>query len=604
MFEKAPLFGSPKRGLEKLRESGPKLKRTRDVSIVSVSDSTSDVSESAPSKRRSMAGVLDFMVDEPDPALPGGGSHEKESDESYNVMKKMKEDESLETLIETSPIVPEQPAEEKTLPVASDEQSNVSAPVRRRSVGKMSRTPSMEKIASAVEEQAAPKTSSPSSVRSKSSGRINLVSSLSAAFAEVRQSKQRLSSYEAGLRDISASFSSKAADSEARTENPSTPTPLSAQLLEAALPNVSAIKAMEVRVLGKQRVWGWGLLSVVVFLVSSLGLYGSFDERLVSKASALFKKSSRSSQFVPEYEEVLLANKLEDASPSQNKVDSQSTVHFAPEATKSVSNYVNEKKGKSEATKSDKVKRSPLKDSSPSKSKPQQDEAKIPQKTAEHHAEEKKNVEGIKGDGAASSLPNHVEASSPSSIDYAVAQRGGRVVVRDSSLSSQPLTSPAYATSLSPLELIRHVASPLKVESDPSIVISSEIKASSKAALKQCFCFQGAEGSITISLGRAVPLNAVQVMHLQQAESHKAYRGSAPSHFSVQGFDAEGAAIDLGSFAYEAASSGFDEVQTFPVKNTQTAVRALTFSFASNHGAPFTCVYRLKAIGGASETEI
>ena len=188
------------------------------------------------------------------------------------------------------------------------------------------------------------------------------------------------------------------------------------------------------------------------------------------------------------------------------------------------------------------------------------------------------------------------------SVDFAVAVRGGRVVVRDNRLSRRPLTSPAYAASLKPLELVRHMVGPLKTKSDPSVVISHEIKPGSKAALKDCFCFQGSEGSITISLGRAVALESVQVMHLQQAEGHKAYRGSAPSHFSVRGFDSEGAATDLGSFAYKAASSGFDELQNFPVKDSASPVQALTFSFTSNHGAPFTCIYRLKAIGKPSGT--
>ena len=66
-------------------------------------------------------------------------------------------------------------------------------------------------------------------------------------------------------------------------------------------------------------------------------------------------------------------------------------------------------------------------------------------------------------------------------------------------------------------------------KSEPSVVISHKIKPGSKAALKDCLCFQGSDGSITISLGRAVALESVQVMHLQQAEGHKAYRGSAPA---------------------------------------------------------------------------
>jgi hypothetical protein len=186
------------------------------------------------------------------------------------------------------------------------------------------------------------------------------------------------------------------------------------------------------------------------------------------------------------------------------------------------------------------------------------------------------------------------------SVDHAVSVRGGHVVVRDSSLSKQPLTSPSYVSSLSPLMLVKHLVSPLKAEADPSIVISHAMPmfGPNRAFLRQCYCFKGAEGNITVSLQKPVVVDYLQIFHLGLAESSPAYRGSAPRHFSVKGYDANGIAVNLGSFVYSTAAD-FEELQSFPVssRTSMVPVRALTFLFSSNAGAPYTCVYRIKAIG-------
>lgn len=186
------------------------------------------------------------------------------------------------------------------------------------------------------------------------------------------------------------------------------------------------------------------------------------------------------------------------------------------------------------------------------------------------------------------------------SVDHAVSVRGGRIIVRDSSISPRTLlTSPSYVSKLNPVELVKHMVGPLKTESDPSIVISHAMPVfgPSAAYLRQCFCFKGQAGNITIGLQKAATLDYFQIFHLALAEATAAYKGSAPRQFSVRGHTAEGSTVDFGSFVF-ATGADSEELQSFPIdQSVAVPVRAVTFLFESNGGAPYTCVYRLKAIG-------
>ena len=191
-------------------------------------------------------------------------------------------------------------------------------------------------------------------------------------------------------------------------------------------------------------------------------------------------------------------------------------------------------------------------------------------------------------------------------VDYAVSVRGGKVIARDNSLSSRSrLTSPSYLSSLNPIQLVKHIVGPLKMQIDPSVVISHSMPVfgPNRAFLRQCYCFKGSEGSITVGFKKPVALEMLQVFHLALAEATSAYKGSAPKHFSARGYLSDGGVVELGKFMYSNAP-GFEELQSFPVSLPRGGlVKAVTFSFSSNGGAPLTCIYRLRAIGRISSSE-
>ena len=185
-------------------------------------------------------------------------------------------------------------------------------------------------------------------------------------------------------------------------------------------------------------------------------------------------------------------------------------------------------------------------------------------------------------------------------VDYAVSVRGGRVIARDGSISGRNrLTSPSYVSSLNPIQLVKHIVGPLKMQTDPSVVISHSMPVfgPNRAFLRQCYCFKGSEGSITIGFQQPVALETLQVFHLALAEATSVYKGSSPRHFSARGYLQGGGIVELGAFMYS-SHPGFEELQSFPVSLAQDAlVKAVSFFFTSNGGAPFTCIYRLRAIG-------
>ena len=195
-------------------------------------------------------------------------------------------------------------------------------------------------------------------------------------------------------------------------------------------------------------------------------------------------------------------------------------------------------------------------------------------------------------DDSSGDIPENL---SPVAVDHAVSIRGGKVV----SERSTP-TSPPYVSSLNPLQYVKHVVGPLKAHTDPRIVINHMMPAlgSDRSFLHQCYCFKGAEGSISIEFQQPVALEVLELFHLRLAESKRAYKGAVPRNFSVRGSLSDGGVVDLGSFSYS-NSPGFEELQSFPVDSSRIPVKAVTLDFKSNGGAPMTCVYRVRAVGRA-----
>ena len=215
------------------------------------------------------------------------------------------------------------------------------------------------------------------------------------------------------------------------------------------------------------------------------------------------------------------------------------------------------------------------------------------------------SAEHIKRSGkmgrSSDALKRHaVDNLSVVAVDHAVSIRGGKVV----SERSMP-TSPPYVSTLNPLEYVKHVVGPLKAHTDPRVVISHFMPTlgSEKAFLRQCYCFKGPEGSITVEFKQPVVLDMLEVFHLGLAETKRAYKGSAPRDFSARGHLTDGGVVDLGSFTYSNAP-GFEELQSFPITSSYDGlVKAVTFAFTSNGGSPMTCLYRLRAIGRAEKED-
>ena len=203
--------------------------------------------------------------------------------------------------------------------------------------------------------------------------------------------------------------------------------------------------------------------------------------------------------------------------------------------------------------------------------------------------------------GSSEALKRHaVDNLAVVAVDHAVSIRGGKIV----SERGLPTSSP-YVSSLNPLQYVKHVVGPLKAHTDPRVVISHFMPTlgSEKSFLRQCYCFKGPEGSITVEFRQPVVLDMLEVFHLGLAETKRAYKGSAPRDFSARGHLSNGGAVDLGSFTYSTAP-GFEELQSFPITSSYDGlVKAVTFDFTSNGGSPMTCVYRLRAIGRAEKED-
>ncbi|KAI3935906.1 hypothetical protein MKW92_033524 [Papaver armeniacum] len=125
----------------------------------------------------------------------------------------------------------------------------------------------------------------------------------------------------------------------------------------------------------------------------------------------------------------------------------------------------------------------------------------------------------------------------------------------------------------------------------------------------KCFPLQGSQGYVVIMLRTAIIPEAVTVEHVSKSVAYD--RSSAPKDFRVSGWyqkietiTGSGAGVSrlgekkmfrLAEFVYDLDRSN---AQTFNVESGEKRiVNMVRFDFASNHGAPHTCIYRLRVHG-------
>lgn len=109
-----------------------------------------------------------------------------------------------------------------------------------------------------------------------------------------------------------------------------------------------------------------------------------------------------------------------------------------------------------------------------------------------------------------------------------------------------------------------------------------------------CYAFNGAHGSIGVRLIAPTFANFVSIDHISSAIAFSS--ASAPKQFRVLGYtdvDAASSSLDLGTFEYTLAETS----QKFALKPTKEKIASVVFEFLSNHGAKFTCIYRIRVLG-------
>ncbi|KAI3990478.1 hypothetical protein MKX01_023258 [Papaver californicum] len=125
----------------------------------------------------------------------------------------------------------------------------------------------------------------------------------------------------------------------------------------------------------------------------------------------------------------------------------------------------------------------------------------------------------------------------------------------------------------------------------------------------KCFPLHGSQGYVVIMLRTAIIPEAVTVEHVSKSVAYD--RSSAPKDFRVSGWYQKietitggGAGVSrlgekkmfrLAEFVYDLDRSN---AQTFTVESGEKRIiNMVRFDFASNHGAPHTCIYRLRVHG-------
>jgi len=173
--------------------------------------------------------------------------------------------------------------------------------------------------------------------------------------------------------------------------------------------------------------------------------------------------------------------------------------------------------------------------------------------------------------------------------DYALSSAGGKV------LWTRPSTYRQYATysrKLLTSLFVDQASSTPQTPTVASTVISPDVSPGS------CWSFSGQRASIVIRLARPVVPNAVTIEHTP--ESSAFYTSSAPRSIDIRILPREAkstnesAYIDAGMVQYDAKG---DHAQLFTIRNTNVVAKAVAFDITANHGAEFTCVYRLRVHG-------
>ncbi|KAK9124887.1 hypothetical protein Scep_013733 [Stephania cephalantha] len=118
----------------------------------------------------------------------------------------------------------------------------------------------------------------------------------------------------------------------------------------------------------------------------------------------------------------------------------------------------------------------------------------------------------------------------------------------------------------------------------------------------QCFPFKGDNGFVVIKLRSAIIPEALTLEHVAKSVAYD--QASAPKYFRINGwYEGNGASpanhVDmkflLGEFTYDLERSN---AQTFELDSTDSGIiNMVRLDFASNHGAPHTCIYRIRVHG-------
>lgn len=180
--------------------------------------------------------------------------------------------------------------------------------------------------------------------------------------------------------------------------------------------------------------------------------------------------------------------------------------------------------------------------------------------------------------------------------DYALLSTGAKVI------SSTPSHGRLYlrfvrnwVVSLAPTKLM--AARPPQ-PNRPSIALTPDISPGN------CWAFPGAKGSITIRLARPIVPSSITVEHTPKSATFSV--ASAPKDFAVSlipldAADSEEDAVAGGTYQYETYAQS-RHMQQFWLPRDMPVVRAVRIDVLSNHGSPYTCLYRVRVHGEDAQT--
>uniref|UniRef100_A0A1I7Z677 SUN domain-containing protein n=1 Tax=Steinernema glaseri TaxID=37863 RepID=A0A1I7Z677_9BILA len=139
--------------------------------------------------------------------------------------------------------------------------------------------------------------------------------------------------------------------------------------------------------------------------------------------------------------------------------------------------------------------------------------------------------------------------------------------------------------------------SPALIQNPPTVVMSpfrEELVAGS------CWAFEGSVGRITVELPEPVSLESFAYRHISSDKNPNPAAPSAPRIIQVTGYvtadDYPMSGCVFGQFYFDpqAADGG---AQYYDFYADCPAVRFVEFAVVANHGADYTCLYRLRLLG-------